>query len=238
MIYYCCIFVACSLGCAAFVPPLARNKIEVRQQQSTILSSLYSKWDNLVDDEEEEQIASFMTKVPPDMCYDLRNVERQHQQFLDIRAAGGTEVTNDVYIRQPDTDIYWFVGKVARVDGVTPEECLGRQYPLIAQYAANLRPFELYLHRDTNFEFYLAPGDSEMLVANNEPNLKFTKIKFDDIDDELAFMKIKMTLVGFQGEEYEKGEEGFRTWRNEDGYASRPEIQSPTERETPPKEMN
>jgi len=229
MIYYCCIFVAYLLGVAAFVPPLARNKIEVYQRQSTTSSSLYSKWDNLVDDEEEEEIASFMAKIPPEMRYVLRNVERQKRHFLAIREAGGAEVTNDVYLRQPPTDIYWFIGKVARVDGVTPEECMGRQYPLIAQHSANLRPAELFLHQESNFEFYFAPGDSEMLVAYNEPNLKFTKIIFDDVSDELAFMKIKMTFVGFQGEEYEKGEEGFRTWRNEDGYALRPEIKSPAE---------
>ena len=42
---------------------------------------------------------------------------------------------------------------------------------------------------------------------------------------------IKSALIGFQGEMYEGGEEGFRTWRNEDGRAARPQIQTPNAEE-------
>merc|ERR1712176_585487 len=109
-----------------------------------------------------------------------------------------------------ETDVYWFVGKIAMVDDITPTECVGRQYPLIAQHAAMLRPMELYLHRESLFEFYLAPGDSELEVAYNRPGIKFEKVVFeDDFSNVRPLIDIKVTLVGFQGEEYEKGEEGF-----------------------------
>jgi len=222
----------CCLGATttmAFVSPIVRNNMKTCHHQSTVLSSSsYDKWDNLVDDEEEEYKDLFgPTEIPRDMRYELRNVQRQQKQFDAIREAGGPEVTNDVYVRQPETDVYWFVGKVACVDGVNPTECVGRQYPLIAQHAALLRPLELFLHRDATFEFYLAPGDSEMSVVYNKPDIKFEKLQFDTNDHGRPLLDVQVVLVGFAGEIYESGEEGLRTRRKDDGYALKPEIQSP-----------
>lgn len=173
------------------------------------------------------------------MRYERGNVQRQNRHFVDIRNVGGAkEVTNDVYVRQPKSNVFWFIGKIARVDGVSIPECVARQYPLIAQHAANLRPLEMYPHRDERFEFWIAPGDSEMDVAYNKPDLQFTKIVIDDALAESS-MEVRNIMVGFQGEMYEGGEEGFRTWRDEDGYPLKPEIKGPnTGEETKPKDFN
>jgi hypothetical protein len=36
--------------------------------------------------------------------------------------------------------------------------------------------------------------------------------------------KVNKNFVGFQGEIYDQGEEGFRTWRTNDGRAAKPQI--------------
>mmetsp|Transcript_30424 Transcript_30424/g.45031 ORF Transcript_30424/g.45031 Transcript_30424/m.45031 type:complete len:266 (+) Transcript_30424:106-903(+) len=209
----------------AFVVPVSNEKIA-----RTTLSSSSSKWDNLIDEDEDEDEdeMSLLSEhfVAPEMQYNPRNVGRQNRNFVDIRTAGGTEVTNDLYVRQRKYNVFWFEGKIARVDGVSVQACVARQYPLIAQHAANLRPLEMYPHHDQKFEFWAAPGDSEMEVAYNRPVLQMTKIV---IDDDLAesCMEVRTLMIGFQGEMYEGGEEGFHTWRDEDGYAVKPEVKGP-----------
>ncbi len=51
------------------------------------------------------------------MKYSLFNIKRLRDNFDSIRAVGGKDLTNDVYARDPDTDTFWFIGKVARVSG-------------------------------------------------------------------------------------------------------------------------
>ena len=34
-----------------------------------------------------------------------------------MRAVGGKELINDIYARDPETDIFWYTGKIARVSG-------------------------------------------------------------------------------------------------------------------------
>jgi hypothetical protein len=51
------------------------------------------------------------------MQYIPVNVMRQNQNFVAIREAGGAEMTNDVYARNPTTFTWWFVGKLARISG-------------------------------------------------------------------------------------------------------------------------
>ncbi len=82
------------------------------------------------------------------MKYIPRNVARQHANFCDIREAGGVQMTNDVYVRDPNNpnnnknnNIFWFVGKVARVSDVTLAQCVARQYGLIEQHAACQQEF-------------------------------------------------------------------------------------------------
>jgi hypothetical protein len=176
---------------------------------------IFSKWDNLIDEDEDDG-----PPASPDMRYVPRNVMRQHQNFIDIRQAGGKELTSDVYVRDPGSTTFWFSGKLARVSDVSVEDAVARQWPLIEQHAANLRPMELYAHRGA-LEIWTAPGDSELEVAHNRPSIQFLK------HDRGGGTRVKNSMVGFQGEMYEPGEGGFRTFRTEDGRAAKPEIRQP-----------
>ena len=207
----------------AFAPRRSTNQALFSSVQSCNafgLTRLFSssKWDNLIDEDDEGP------PIPPDMKYVERNVMRQHENFVAIREAGGKEMTNDIYVREPGSGIYWFAGKVARVSDVSLEDAVARQWPLIEQHAANLRPIELYPHRG-RLEIWTAPGDSELEVAYNRPSVIFQKMNRQG-----SGTKIKNVLVGFQGEVYQPGEEGFRTWRTEDGLPANPETNA--ERET------
>ena len=165
--------------------------------------------------------------VKPDMKYIPRNVMRQNENFVAIRQAGGKELTNDVYVREPNSQVFWFVGKIARVSDVSPVQALRRQWNMVETHAANLRPIELFPGRGM-LELWLAPGDSEMEVAYNRPHVKFEKINRQMEDDNgVSVDKIKSNFIGFQGEMYQGGEQGFRTWRNDDGSPAKPEISTP-----------
>lgn len=98
-----------------FAPAPSTTRWRSRPCSSARLALSSSKWDNLVDDEDEGP------PVPPDMKYVPRNVIRQHQNFVDIREAGGEEMTNDIYVREPGSQVFWFSGKVARVSGAISE---------------------------------------------------------------------------------------------------------------------
>lgn len=186
------------------------------------LAAADNKWDNLEDTNEGDFDGP---PVKPDMKYLARNALRQNKHFLDIRQAGGVSLTHDVYVRAlgREPDVFWFVGKVARISDVSLEACVARQWNLIEMHAANLRPIELFPYRHGRLELWTAPGDSEMDVAYNNPNIIMTKMEREvpGADD------IKNSFVGFQGEVYERGEQGFRTWRTGDGRPARPQIQSP-----------
>jgi hypothetical protein len=157
------------------------------------------------------------------MKYIPRNVVRQHTNFCDIREAGGVQMTNDVYVRDPNNNIFWFVGKVARVSDVTVAQCVGRQYDLIVQHAKQLRPLELSSCKFGALELWTAPGDSELQVAYNKPDLIMEKMERPD-DAAAITAAVNKNYVGFQGEIYQQGEDGFRTWRTDDGRAAKPEI--------------
>lgn len=211
----------------AFAPSSQMKVASTRTMRCYMGSSSYtSKWDNLVDEDDNEQPPLLLSTFP-DMKYVPRNVMRQNQHFLAIRDAGGKELTNDVYVREPKSSIFWFAGKVARVSDVSLEDAVARQWPLIEQHAANLRPLELYPHRGV-LEVWTAPGDSELEVAYNRPSIVFTKMSREG-----ANKGIKNSMVGFQGEMYEPGEEGFRTCRTEDGRPANPEIQAATTTRAP-----
>lgn len=199
-------------------PPLSI----VTESPSSSLNLSSSKWDNLVDEDDNDT----GPPIPPDMKYMERNVMRQHQNFVAIREAGGKEMTNDVYVREPSSGIFWFAGKVARVSDISLAHAVARQWPLIEQHAANLRPLELYPHRGT-LEIWTAPGDSELDVAYNRPHVVFEKMSRD------LSTKIKNVMVGFSGEVYQEGEEGFRTLRTEDGRPAKPEINTGSEARAP-----
>jgi hypothetical protein len=153
------------------------------------------------------------------MKYIPRNVARQNSNFCDIRDAGGVEMTNDVYVRDPPSEVFWFVGKVARISDVSLVQCIARQYALIEQHAANLRPLELSPKKGY-LEIWAAPGDSELQVAYNQPDIIMECIP-RNVE---GASKVNKNYVGFQGELYDAGDEGFRTWRTNDGRAAKPEV--------------
>ena len=99
------------------------------------------------------------------------------------------------------------------------DQAIARQWPIIEEHAANLRRLELYPHKGF-LEVWTAPGDSEMDVVYNNPNSIFQKM---DRNVEGA-NEINKMLIGFQGEMYDPGEEGFRTLRTDDGRPLKPEI--------------
>ena len=72
-----------------------------------------SKWDNLVDEDEEDE----GPPVPPNMRYNPSNLIRQKNNYDAIRDAGGKEMVNDIYIREVGSETFWFMGKVARISG-------------------------------------------------------------------------------------------------------------------------
>jgi len=189
-------------------------------------TSLYDKWDDIVDDDEDdEEYDTPLWRGPPipkDMKYNEFNLKRQYNNFIAIQSVGGPELTNDIYARDPDSDTFWFAGKIARISDVTFEKAVARQYPLMEEHSARLRPRELF-DKNGLLELWAAPGDSELDVAYNRPNILFIKMarahETEGADD------VKNREVGFKGEIYEAGEEGFRTQRTEDGLPLKPEIQ-------------
>lgn len=62
-----------------------------------------------------------------------------------------------------------------------------------------------------------------MDVVYNRPDVLFQKMSPNVVDEDVT--KINKMLVGFQGEMYDQGEEGFRTLRTDDGRPLMPEIQ-------------
>mmetsp|Transcript_25665 Transcript_25665/g.29787 ORF Transcript_25665/g.29787 Transcript_25665/m.29787 type:complete len:272 (-) Transcript_25665:492-1307(-) len=203
------------------------NPVINRWKEST---HLHGKWDNLVDEDDDDydEFESQGPEVPKDMRYVEFNIVRQNKNFVAIREAGGPEMTNDIYVRETDSSVFWFVGKVARISDVPIEKAVAKQYPLIEEHAARLRPMELYPKRGS-LEIWTTSGDSEMDVAYNRPNTKFSKIKRDEQAD-----KVRNVEIGFQGEIYDSGEEGFRTLRTEDGLAMKDEIVEPDGEKRPP----
>jgi hypothetical protein len=162
------------------------------------------------------------------MTYEPPNLIRQHEHFHAIRGAGGKNMTNDIYVRDPQTYVFWFIGKVARVTDVSLEETVARQWHMIERHAGNIRPVELWPHRG-KLEIWAAPGDSELDVAYNRPSCKFLKMN-RQVD---GASKVRSHTIGFQGEVYEKGEDGFRAWRTEEGLPDRPEINTGGESRPP-----
>lgn len=217
---------------------------------ATALFRQPDKWDLILDeldDEDDDEVKAVGSRGPvylphpPDMAYEPRIVKRAYETFHAIRGAGGKETTNDVYVRGPvEKDVFWYTGKVARVSDVSLEDCIQRLYPMIERHACHLRPKELYPHRG-NLDVWTAPGDSEMEVAYNRASIRLEQ--FLQIGEKRYKAKgstypshIKASMVGFQGEVYQDGEDGFRTWRNDDGMPARPEINPGGENRPPTEE--
>jgi hypothetical protein len=171
------------------------------------------------------------------MKYNQRNCERTNQNFQALQNAGGPGA--DIYgcVQPPAAaagggrteGVFWFLGKVSHISDVSTIDAIRRLYPMIQQHAANLRPLDLFGPvTNQQLDLWYAPLHSEFDVAYNRPTCVMTKI--DPPPTTEATTTIKSSHVGFQGEIYEPGEEGFRTLRyTNDGTPCRPEITGPTD---------
>jgi hypothetical protein len=93
------------------------------------VSALKNKWDKLIDEDEDDEMKfNGGPPVPRDMKYNLINIKRQRENYDSIRAVSGIELINDVYCRDSETSVFWFVGKVARVSDVPIEKAIARQW--------------------------------------------------------------------------------------------------------------
>jgi hypothetical protein len=194
---------------------LRQRHLQRKQRKIWKSSPLYGKdWDKILADEDDDAKYNngFRAKIPPDMRYNERNCARSRRNFNAMKEAGAPGA--DVYGCVTTTDeeaVFWFLGKVVHVSDVTLAQCIARQWYLIQQHAANLRPLELFAAATSEIlELWCAPLDSEFEVAYNRPDVQFTKMLKDGID---GVNNVKANFVGFQGEVYERGEDGFRTYR-------------------------
>lgn len=203
-----------------------RGTIRPIQNQSMHAST--KKWDMLIDEDEDEDLQFNGPPVSRDMKYNLFNIQRQRTNFESIKTVAGKELINDVYARDPDSETFWFVGKIAHVTDVPLEKAIARQWSMIEEHSARLRPAELY-PKWGKLELWVAPGDSELDVAYCKPEIVFLQM-FIDVD---GACDVRNVEVGFAGELYESNEEGFRTVRTADGKAKMPEIQSSVDRRQP-----
>jgi len=200
-----------------------------RERVSSWLSSSSSAFIEYVEDDDDEEedfmletIKNSPWQVTADMKYTEYNVNRQRDNYRAIRSAGGKETVNDIYVREPGAEIFWFAGKVAHCTGtISLEKAISQQWNIIEQHACRLRSIELGRKFGT-LEIWSTAGDSEMDVAYNRPSAKFEKMIREQIDP-----SIRSVEIGFEGELYVNDEEGFRTLRTDDGMPLKPEISGP-----------
>jgi hypothetical protein len=158
-------------------------------------------------------------KRPPpqggDMAYVRDNITRQMDNYLQIRKAGWPEddCIHDIYVRNPQLRSFWFIGKVARCTGTAGlQQAVARQWNLIEEHATRLRPIELGRCFGT-CEVWVAPGDSEIDMSQNNPNFRLQKMeRHVDGCDSVNSMEVGLNLEVVTN----KGA-GFFIVRNSDG---------------------
>jgi hypothetical protein len=201
-------------------------------------------WDAIIAQEEaasklgtESSTSSVADQIPRDMLYNQSNCARASKTFAALKEAKAPGA--DLYGVDPkkmppaseDDDVeeatFWFIGKVAHISDVTLEQAVARQWCMIQQHAANLRPMELFgCASNMQMEIWSAALDSEIDSAYNRPDSKFQKMERDVV----GAANVKNTFIGFQGEVYGPDEEGFRVWRSDrTGRPTRPEIKGPAD---------
>jgi len=152
------------------------------------------------------------------MEYKQSNVVRQFENYIGIRKASpeAENVSNDIYVRDPDRNIWWFVGKVARCSGVvTLAQAVARQWNLIEEHACRLRPIELG-RKFGSLEVWTAPIDSEMQMENNDDSIQLQKMERTVAGVE----NVQSIEVGLNLEIVTSRGEGFRVERKPDGTCS------------------
>jgi hypothetical protein len=158
-----------------------------------------------------------------EFAYTETNVRKSAETFKRIRDIGGKECTNDIYVRNPSSFEYFYVGKVARTDGtVTLNQAVSRLWNLIEEHATRLRPVELG-REFGRVEVWTAPGDTEFEMSqafatstggsDNVEKMNLTKMdKFSD-----GYEKVKRLEVGFMAEVVTNMGKGFCIVRDDEG---------------------
>ena len=90
---------------------------------------------------------------------------------------------------------YWFMGKVARCTGtVSPEQAVARQYNLLEEHACRIRPVELGRHFGT-IELFLAPGNTEMLMSQNDPCIRLQMVpRYTEGVEQVSLLEVGLNL--------------------------------------------
>ena len=165
-----------------------------------------------------------------DMEYTKPNINRQMKNYFSIREVGGLDAVNDVYARADNsTNVFWFVGKVARCTGtVSLELAIQRQWNLIEEHATRLRPIELGRSLG-KLQLWTALGDSELHILNQLANYEMEQIPRykakdgnDSNDGEADVCNesiVRRIEVGFNFEVVTNFGEGLRVERTKDGNA-------------------
>lgn len=152
-----------------------------------------------------------------DTAYTNENILRQLRYYNDIRKVGGADCTQDIYARDPNTEgdnvRFWFVGKIARCTGtVSSEQAAGRLFNLIEEHATRIRPVELG-RCFGSLDFYSAPGDTELLTSQNDPNVRLRKLpRYVEGAENVALLEVGLNLEILTNQGV-----GFCIVRTEDG---------------------
>ena len=206
----------------SFTIPYTNKLAATSSSPSTITTtSLFAtNWDDLIAEDEEDDLTFIGPPVARDMKYNMFNINRQRENFEQIKSVGGLDLVNDIYVRDPDSTTFWYCGKIARVSDIQLEQAVARQWSMIEEHAARLRPLELY-PKWNSLEIWTAPGESEIGVAYCKPEIQFVMME-KDVE---GASEVRNIAIGFAGELYENDEEGFRTIRDNNGLAVKQEIQ-------------
>ncbi|KAL7452714.1 hypothetical protein ACHAWC_004434 [Mediolabrus comicus] len=173
-----------------------------------------------IEEDDKDYISPMRQRPPPkggDMAYINENILRQLRHYNEIRKVGGKDCVQDVYVRDPNTSgdntRYWFAGKVARCTGtVSPKAAIARQINLLEEHATRIRPVELG-RSFGRLEFWVAPGDTEVLTSQNDVGTRLQKVdKVVDGSDNVPLLEVglDLSIVTNQGA-------GFYIIRTEDG---------------------
>ena len=173
-----------------------------------------------IEEDDKDYISPMRHRPAPkggDMAYMNENILRQLRHYNEIRKVGGKDCVQDVYVRDPNTSgdntRYWFVGKVARCTGtVSPKAAIARQINLLEEHATRIRPVELG-RSFGRLEFWVAPGDTEVLTSQNDVGTRLQKVdKVVDGSDNVPLLEVglDLSIVTNQGA-------GFYIIRTEDG---------------------
>mmetsp|Transcript_42835 Transcript_42835/g.48673 ORF Transcript_42835/g.48673 Transcript_42835/m.48673 type:complete len:217 (+) Transcript_42835:94-744(+) len=153
-----------------------------------------------------------------DMAYINENIQRQKNTYYQIRESMGEDIEDcirDVYGKAYPQNQFWYIGKLAFTSGTVSEAvALQRQWNLLQEHGSRLRPVELG-RAFGRIEIFIAPGDSEVDVSNNEMPLK--RIPRPPKDTITEIQKVSLKEIGLNLEIVTNNGLGFRVDRSPSG---------------------